>query len=128
MSSVTQIVNYLRFLGVVRDMSVFHPPSLENTNSHLPGEKLSLELADFYKVFGDFSRIRILFVLLDNELYVNEISDLLKMSQSAVSHQLRILRQNRLVKVRKDGKTSLYSLGDDHVYRILTQGLEHLSH
>lgn len=109
-------------------MPAFHPPGLDKATEHIPGEKLSLELADFYKVFGDFSRIRILFALLDNELYVNELADLLKMSQSAVSHQLRILRQNRLVKVRKDGKTSLYSLGDDHVYRILTQGLEHLSH
>lgn len=109
-------------------MSVFHAPGSENAQSHLPGQNLSLELADFYKVFGDFSRIRILFSLLDNELYVNELADLLGMSQSAVSHQLRILRQNKLVKVRKDGKTSLYSLGDDHVYRILTQGLEHLSH
>ncbi len=109
-------------------MSVFHPPGSIKAQSHLPGEKLSLELADFYKVFGDFSRIRILFALLDNELYVNELAELLSMSQSAVSHQLRILRQNKLVRVRKDGKTSLYSLDDDHVYRILTEGLEHLSH
>lgn len=109
-------------------MSVFRAPGTESDQSHLPGQKISLELADFYKVFGDFSRIRILFSLLDNELYVNELADFLGMSQSAVSHQLRILRQNKLVKVRKDGKTSLYSLGDDHVYRILTQGLEHLSH
>lgn len=108
-------------------MSVFHAPLAESEPSHLPGEQLSLELADFYKVFGDVSRIRILFALLDNELYVNELADLLGMSQSAVSHQLRILRQNKLVKVRKDGKTSLYSLSDEHVYRILTQGLEHLS-
>lgn len=108
-------------------MSVFRAPGSVEAQSHLPGIKVSLELADFYKVFGDFSRIRILFALLDNELYVNELADLLNMSQSAVSHQLRILRQNRLVKVRKDGKTSLYSLDDDHVYRILTQGLEHLS-
>jgi len=109
-------------------MSVFRAPGSELAQNHLPSEKLSLELADFYKVFGDFSRIRILFALLDNELYVNELADILGMSQSAVSHQLRILRQNRLVKVRKDGKTSLYSLDDDHVYRILTQGLEHISH
>lgn len=109
-------------------MSLFRAPGTEESLNHLPGVNLSLELADFYKVFGDFSRIRILFALLDSELYVNELADLLKMSQSAVSHQLRILRQNRLVKVRKDGKTSLYSLDDDHVYRILTQGLEHLSH
>lgn len=109
-------------------MSVFRAPEPEVARNYLPGANLSLELADFYKVFGDVSRIRILFVLLDNELYVNEIAELLQMSQSAVSHQLRILRQNKLVKVRKEGKNSLYSLDDEHVYRILTQGLEHLSH
>lgn len=109
-------------------MSVFRAPRPEKALNQLPGEKLSMELADFYKVFGDFSRIRILFALIDNELYVNELAELLGMGQSAISHQLRILRQNKLVKVHKDGKTSLYSLNDDHVYRILTQGLEHLSH
>jgi DNA-binding transcriptional ArsR family regulator len=109
-------------------MSVFRAPEPAAAESQLPSEKLSLELADFYKVFGDYSRIRILFALLDHELFVNELADLLGMSQSAVSHQLRILRQHGLVKIRKDGKTSLYSLDDDHVYRILTQGLEHISH
>ncbi len=109
-------------------MSVFRAPGSVTAQNQLPSEKLSLELADFYKVFSDYSRIRILFALLDNELYVNELADILGMSQSAVSHQLMILRQYRLVKVRKDGKTSLYTLDDDHVYRILTQGLEHISH
>ncbi|KUO59256.1 MAG: ArsR family transcriptional regulator [Gracilibacter sp. BRH_c7a] len=109
-------------------MPVFQPPGTINAQTHLPNEDLTLELADFYKVFGDCSRLRILFTLLDNELYVNEIAEILGMSQSAVSHQLRILRQHKLVKVKKEGKTSIYSLGDDHVYRILTQGLEHLSH
>ncbi len=108
-------------------MSVFHAPAPEQPQKHIPGIELSLELADFYKVFADFSRIRILFALLDNELYVNELAEILGMSQSAVSHQLRILRQYKLVKVRRAGKTSIYSLSDDHVYRILTQGLEHLS-
>lgn len=109
-------------------MSVFRAPLPETIKHHLPGEELSQELSEFYKVFGDYSRIRILFALLDHELYVNELSELLGMSQSAVSHQLRILRQNRLVKVKREGKLSIYSLDDEHVYRILTQGLEHLSH
>ncbi|HHV64644.1 MAG TPA: helix-turn-helix transcriptional regulator [Peptococcaceae bacterium] len=109
-------------------MSVFRAPETKTAPNYLPGTDLALELAEFYKVFGDISRIRILFALLDNELYVNELADLLNMSQSAVSHQLRILRQNKLVKVRKDGKNSLYSLDDEHVYRILTHGLEHISH
>lgn len=109
-------------------MPVFQVPGAIKAQAHLPNEDLTLELADFYKVFGDCSRLRILFALVDNELYVNEIAEVLGMSQSAVSHQLRVLRQNKLVKVKKEGKTSVYSLSDDHVYRILTQGLEHLSH
>lgn len=109
-------------------MSVFTSPEAQRALKHIPSEDLSIELADFYKVFGDYARIRILFALLDNELCVNDLAGILNMSQSAVSHQLRVLRQNRLVKVRKEGKLSIYSLDDDHVYRILTQGLEHLSH
>jgi len=109
-------------------MSIFQSPDPATSRSDLPSEKILLELADFYKVFGDYSRIKILFALLDCELSVNELAETLEMSQSAVSHQLRILRQNKLVKMRRSGKNSLYSLGDDHVYKILTQGLEHLSH
>ncbi|NLP43180.1 MAG: helix-turn-helix transcriptional regulator [Peptococcaceae bacterium] len=109
-------------------MSIFQSPEPATNHSVLPSEKILLELAEFYKVFGDYSRIRILFALLDCELSVNELAETLEMSQSAVSHQLRILRQNKLVKIRKSGRNSLYSLGDDHVYKILTQGLEHLSH
>ncbi|MFA6808253.1 MAG: metalloregulator ArsR/SmtB family transcription factor [Eubacteriales bacterium] len=109
-------------------MSDYINPMAENTISHLPSEDISIELADFYKVFGDYARIRILFALLNNELCVNDLANVLNMSQSALSHQLRILRQNRLVKNKREGKLSFYSLDDDHVYRILTQGLEHLSH
>jgi len=109
-------------------MSIFQSPEPAPSHIGLPSDKILLELSDFYKVFGDYSRIRILFALLDCELSVNELADTLEMSQSAVSHQLRILRQNKLVKMRKSGKNSLYSLGDEHVYKILTQGLEHLSH
>ena len=109
-------------------MSVFQTPGVIKAQAHLPNDSITSELADFFKVFGDCSRLRILFVLLDNQLTVNEVAEILSMSQSAVSHQLRTLRQNKLVKVQKEGKTSIYPLDDEHVYRILTQGLEHLSH
>lgn len=86
------------------------------------------EMADFYKVFGDSSRIRILYALLRREMCVGDLVTALNMSQSAVSHQLRILRQSDLVKNRKDGKTVYYSLDDEHVAAVLEQGLNHLIH
>lgn len=84
------------------------------------------ELAEFFRVFGDTSRIRILYALLDREKCVLDIARQLDMSHSAVSHQLQNLRANRLVKYRRDGKTVLYSLADDHIFGIINQGLEHL--
>lgn len=83
-------------------------------------------LAELFKVFGDPTRIRILYALLQNELCVQEIADRLSMTQSAISHQLRILKQMALVKFRRDGKTIYYSLADDHVATIMAQGLEHV--
>ena len=83
-------------------------------------------LADLFKVFGDPTRIRILYVLSVEELCVQDIADRLSMTQSAISHQLRILKQSRLVKFRREGKTIFYSLEDDHVCSILSQGMEHL--
>lgn len=86
------------------------------------------DLADFFKVFGDSTRIKIIFVLLKSEMCVCDIASTLDMSQSAISHQLRVLRNNRLVKYRKDGKTVYYSLDDAHVEKIFDQGYEHLNH
>ena len=83
-------------------------------------------LADLFKVFGDPTRIRILHTLSTQELCVCDIADTLGMTQSAISHQLRILKQIHLVKYRREGKTIYYSLADDHVYTILAQGLEHV--
>ena len=83
-------------------------------------------LAELFKVFGDPTRIRILYALSIEELCVQEIADKLDMSQSAISHQLRILKQMSLVKFRRDGKTIYYSLADDHVATIMAQGLEHV--
>lgn len=83
-------------------------------------------LAELYKVFGDSTRIQILFVLLDREVCVCDLADTLGMTVSAVSHQLRVLKQAKLVKYRKTGKTVFYSLADDHVYTILRQGMDHV--
>lgn len=87
-----------------------------------------LELAEFFKIFGDGTRIRILQLLLAGEKNVGELAEALDMSQSAVSHQLRILRQNDLVKYRKEGKTVFYSLDDEHVRVVLEQGMTHIRH
>lgn len=86
------------------------------------------ELAEFFKIFGDGTRIRILHILLEGERNVGELAEALEMSQSAVSHQLRVLRQNDLVKYRKEGKTVFYSLDDEHVRMVLEQGMTHIRH
>lgn len=91
-----------------------------------PADEVLYRLADLFKVFGDPTRIRILYALSGGELCVCDIAELLKMTQSAISHQLRILKQSALVKFRRDGKTVYYSLADAHVATILAQGLDHV--
>ena len=88
-------------------------------------EELS-RLTDLFAAFGDITRVRILNALAKQEICVNDLADTLDMTQSAISHQLRILKQNRLVKSRREGKQILYSLDDDHVYFILKAGVEHI--
>ena len=92
----------------------------------MPDEDTLFDLAELFKIFGDSTRIKILFVLLDNEMSVNAIAEVLGMTQSAVSHQLRILKSNGLVKFTRDGKSLIYSLADAHVHYILAQGLDHI--
>lgn len=84
------------------------------------------DVAELFKNFADSTRIRILYCLIEKERRVNEIAELLKMNQSAISHQLRILKNSKLIKSRRDGKTIYYSLDDDHVYNIIAQGIEHV--
>ena len=84
------------------------------------------DLAELFKVFGDSTRIRILYVLFEEEICVQELADRLGMTQSAVSHQLKILKQSKLIKSRREGKSAFYSLSDDHVRSIIDQGLEHV--
>ncbi len=99
---------------------------MSNRKTHMPSEELLIDLADLYKVFGDYSRIRIMYVLLQEEVCVQDLAEILDMTQSAVSHQLKILKQNKLVRARRDGKSVFYSLADHHVRNILDMGKEHL--
>lgn len=92
----------------------------------MPDEELLYDLADLFKVFSDTTRIKILYALIEGERSVNDIAEATGTSQSAVSHQLRILKQAHLVKFRRDGRTINYSLADDHVLTILDQGLTHI--
>ena len=92
----------------------------------IPNDVLLCDVSDLFKVFGDTTRMKILFALFKSEMSVNAISDLLGMQQSAISHQLKILKDNNLVGCRREGKTMIYALSDDHVYQILAQGFEHI--
>ena len=92
----------------------------------LPDEELLYDLADLFKVFSDTTRIKILFCLMGRDLCVADIADETGTTQSAVSHQLRTLKQVRLVKFQRDGKSVIYSLSDDHVYTMLAQGMTHI--
>ena len=103
-----------------------HEDVVAQVQRSLPPEEQLLRLAELFKVFGDGTRIRILYVLLEAEVCVCDLATLLGMQQSAVSHQLRILKQARLIKARRDGKTVFYSLADDHVATLLKQGMEHV--
>ena len=108
------------------------PATVKNGNAEdyvsviLTDEEELYDLADLFKVFADSTRIRILFVLFESEVCVCDLAKVLNMTQSAVSHQLRILKQNKLVKARRDGKSIFYSLADDHVRTIISMGREHI--
>ena len=93
----------------------------------MPSEDELYDLAELFKVFGDSTRIRILFVLFESEVCVCDLAEALNMTQSAISHQLKILKQNKLVKGRREGKSVFYSLADDHVRTIIEQGIDHIA-
>ena len=103
-----------------------HEDLLKIVNETLPEETELYDLAELFKVFGDSTRIRILFVLFEAEVCVCDLAKVLNMTQSAISHQLRILKQNKLVKSRREGKSIFYSLADDHVRTIINQGRDHI--
>ena len=104
-----------------------HSQLIDRVRQQLPEEERLCDLADLFKVFGDSTRIKILYALFEAELCVCDIAQLLGLTQSAVSHQLRVLKGSRLVKPRRDGKTVFYSLADDHVRKIIAQGMEHVN-
>ena len=95
-------------------------------SDQVPTEEELYDLAELFKVFGDSTRIKILYVLVESDMSVGDIAQALNMSQSSISHQLRVLKQSRLVRFRREGKNIVYSLADDHVHTIMSQGLEHL--
>ena len=103
-----------------------HENLLKIVNETMPEETELYDLAELFKVFGDSTRIRILFVLFEAEVCVCDLAQALNMTQSAISHQLRILKQNKLVKSRREGKSIFYSLADGHVRTIIAQGREHI--
>ena len=95
-------------------------------SDQVPTEEELYDLAELFKVFGDSTRIKILYVLVESDMSVGDIAQALNMTQSSISHQLRVLKQIRLVRFRREGKNIVYSLADDHVHTIMSQGLEHL--
>ena len=103
-----------------------HDAVVEAVRAQMPGEDTLYDMAELFRIFGDSTRIRILYVLFEAEMCVCDIATLLGMTQSAISHQLRALKNARLVKARREGKTVFYSLADDHVKTIVFQGLEHV--
>ena len=103
-----------------------HEELVEKVKGQMPDLEELMTLADLFKVFGDTTRVRILYLLFESELCVCDISTLLGMNQSAISHQLRVLKQAKLVKSRRDGKTVFYSLADEHVRTIIGNGMEHV--
>ncbi len=103
-----------------------HQDAVDKARSAQPDEENLADLADLFKNFSDTTRIRILYTLISGEMCVCDISEALNVTQSAVSHQLRILKQSRLVKARRDGKSVFYSLADEHVTTILFMGMDHI--
>ncbi|MBQ8537035.1 MAG: helix-turn-helix transcriptional regulator [Clostridia bacterium] len=114
-------------LGVERcEYMHLHQDVLDKVMQELPEEEILYDLAELFKIFGDTTRIKILYVLFEAEMCVCDIAQLLNMTQSAISHQLRLLKQSKLVKYRREGKTVFYALADDHVRAIIGQGMEHI--
>jgi ArsR family transcriptional regulator len=109
------------------DCNVLHEGVVKKVKKRMPDEESLFDLAELFKVFGDSTRVRIICALLFAQMCVCDIAALLDMSKSAVSHQLRVLRQSRLVKFRREGKVVFYSLDDRHVGAIFRQGLAHVS-
>ena len=107
--------------------TIIHEDVVRRVKDRMLEEKTVISLAEFFKVFGDPTRLNILYALSVSEMCVCDLAALLSMSQSAISHQLKILRQSRLIKYRKDGKVVYYSLDDEHIHQVFEQGLAHVN-
>lgn len=120
--------SYMRCIKLSDNCNEFaaHEDIIKKVRSSLPRTEYLYELAELFKVFSDVTRVQILCLLAESEMCVCDIVQLMNMSQSAISHQLRILKQSKLVKYRREGKTVYYSLADSHVKTIFSQGLEHI--
>ncbi len=108
------------------DFLAVHQDVVKRVLETQPEDEVLYELAEIFKVFGDSTRIRILYALIESELCVGDIAQILNLGQSAVSHQLKILKDAKLVKFRREGKVVIYALDDDHVRNILNMGMEHI--
>lgn len=109
------------------DCNIIHETVVKKVREHMPDEEVLLDLADLFKVFGDSTRVKILCALFHSEMCVCDIAVLLGMTKSSISHQLRVLKQAKLVKYRRDGKVVYYSLDDEHVKSVFDQGLLHVT-
>ena len=109
------------------DFLFVHQEIVDRVNREMPAEETLFDLAELFKIFGDSTRIKILYVLFESEMCVCDIAQMLRMTQSAISHQLAVLKKSKLVKYRREGKTVFYSLSDGHVRTIIDQGMEHVS-
>lgn len=108
------------------DFLCVHQDTVDQVCRDMPDDEALYDLAELFKVFGDTTRIKILYALFESEMCVCDIAQLLGVTQTAVSHQLRVLKTNKLVKFRKEGKNAFYSLADEHVTKIIAQGMEHI--
>lgn len=109
------------------DLIYVHEDAVNEIKERLPDEETLYDLADLFRIFSDSTRIKILYVLLESEMCVCDLASILSMSQSAISHQLRTLKESKLIKFRREGKSILYSLADSHVEAIINQGMEHIN-
>lgn len=108
------------------ECTVLHEDVVNEVKKKIPQDEMIYDLAEFFKVFADSTRMKIIFALMENELCVCDIANIVQTTQSAISHQLRLLKQSKLVKFRKEGKVVYYSLDDEHISQIVKKGREHI--
>ena len=108
------------------ECTVLHEDVVNEVKKKIPQDEMIYDLAEFFKVFADSTRMKIIYALMENELCVCDIANIVQTTQSAISHQLRLLKQSKLVKFRKEGKVVYYSLDDEHISQIVKKGREHI--